>query len=465
MFISPISTLKGLRGKVNIQVLSALLPERNGAGLSPFIKLRYIDQYGETDVYKKGGQPIWNETFEFLVTEKDGDRYIVDIEVWDTKHKDILGFVGVGFERMAREHRVVDMWFPLRDVRASRLTGKVRFLLDFIWAEEHKPEALGPEETDLRHMLKELKPMSAWGEGVEGVAPVAVPRTTAALLSAGVYLKKASRTAKGLVQLQRTDQDVQVHVPVVEEDSDHHQQQQQQQQRRASTAETESVSPPHALLNAIVRKPPRSPPRPDNSGEVRNTPNATPVTSAKPPRSPPNRTIEGNSQQRSIPGTPAVSSNLNFECDDSTATSHSSMSSSPNPSDSAAELRKSLEDRPNAMGYMAINTALNRRPSTGSIWKAGPASGFGSDSSSSSSSSRPTTSVSDTGIPSSSVKGGFFPFSLPPLRSKTPTPDLQATFSSHSMARPSTSSSRKPSLPLTLSSPLFGLLPQRATAY
>mmetsp|Transcript_20039 Transcript_20039/g.32881 ORF Transcript_20039/g.32881 Transcript_20039/m.32881 type:complete len:360 (+) Transcript_20039:426-1505(+) len=126
----------------------------------------------------------------------------------DAMNKDILGFVGIGFERMAREGRSVDMWFPIRSVRATKLSGKVHFILQFFWGETDPYGAAGPNENDARVSAVSTANSGVWrmpqtammAESLQD-GPTMVPRTTAALQSAGVYLKKASKCAKGVVQV------------------------------------------------------------------------------------------------------------------------------------------------------------------------------------------------------------------------------------------------------------------------
>mmetsp|Transcript_32139 Transcript_32139/g.51936 ORF Transcript_32139/g.51936 Transcript_32139/m.51936 type:complete len:512 (-) Transcript_32139:1445-2980(-) len=230
-----------LLGRLQVEVVSALVPERDG-GMSPFVRLKFSDQTQSTIIYKEGGQPVWNERCEFPVSERDSNKYIVDVEVWDSKHKELIGFVGIGFERMAREHRDVDMWFPLRDLKEQRLAGKVHCLLMFSWLDtQHVPESVGPDPTDTRALLTELKRATAWGEGSDNAM---ASRSNTALSSAGVYLKKKS-TGKNAKGVEHMDEKPNTAFPF----DDHH------------TTETPSVS---ALVGGLSRKPPRSPTSPIN---------------------------------------------------------------------------------------------------------------------------------------------------------------------------------------------------------
>mmetsp|Transcript_32342 Transcript_32342/g.52256 ORF Transcript_32342/g.52256 Transcript_32342/m.52256 type:complete len:418 (+) Transcript_32342:120-1373(+) len=193
-----------LSGRLLVHLVSALLPERE-AVVNPYARLKFYDQKHRTKTYENGGQPVWDQIIEFQVSSKDGPRYIVDVEIIDAINREILGFVGIGFERMAKERRSVDMWFPLRELKVNRMSGKVHFILNFHWGEV-KTAAVVPIE-DANESVRvnpqwksnPITPTAAWADMQE--SPSMVPRTTAALLSAGVYLKKASKNAKGVVQV------------------------------------------------------------------------------------------------------------------------------------------------------------------------------------------------------------------------------------------------------------------------
>lgn len=99
-----------------------------GQGKSdPYVVLTVGAQEFKTKVINNTLQPVWNEVFEFIVDERDGQFLKLDVFDKDPNKDDPLGKASVDISTIFKKGNV-DEWFTLEDVKTGMVHAKVRWL-------------------------------------------------------------------------------------------------------------------------------------------------------------------------------------------------------------------------------------------------------------------------------------------------------------------------------------------------